>query len=66
MYIGPQYLLLLVISHGNSPHSPHIDYFTMAADVLAFINKHSLSSVSAIGHSMVHFRMVHIIRYNNC
>ncbi len=39
-------------NHGRSPHHQQMDYPSMAADVLAFMHKHNLSSVNLIGHSM--------------
>ncbi|KAJ7462052.1 Alpha/Beta hydrolase protein [Mycena latifolia] len=39
-------------NHGTSPHTRPMTYSSMAADVIHFIRKHSLSDVSLIGHSM--------------
>ncbi|KAI6122227.1 alpha beta-hydrolase [Pisolithus croceorrhizus] len=39
-------------NHGSSPHSRPMTYLHMAADVLGFIQKLSLSNVSLLGHSM--------------
>lgn len=38
--------------HGRSPHAHPIDYPTMAADVLAFMDRHGLAKTHVIGHSM--------------
>jgi len=39
-------------NHGASFHHPAMDYPTMAADVLAFIEQQNLTKVSLLGHSM--------------
>ncbi|KAF8526238.1 Alpha/Beta hydrolase protein [Hysterangium stoloniferum] len=39
-------------NHGTSPHVGAMDYATMASDVLYFCDKHNLSSISLLGHSM--------------
>jgi len=39
-------------NHGASPHSEHMDYPSMAGDVLAFLDTHDLGAVTLIGHSM--------------
>ncbi len=39
-------------NHGASPHSAEMDYPTMTADVVQFIDRLALSSVSIMGHSM--------------
>ncbi|CAK7269509.1 hypothetical protein SEPCBS119000_003607 [Sporothrix epigloea] len=39
-------------NHGDSPHSPQHDYVVMANDVAGFIEQHSLSDPTIIGHSM--------------
>ena len=39
-------------NHGNSPHSDIMDYPSMAADVLAFMDEHGLEQVALLGHSM--------------
>ncbi len=39
-------------NHGASFHHPVMDYSTMAADLLAFIEQQGLSTVSLLGHSM--------------
>ncbi|MEQ1531717.1 MAG: alpha/beta fold hydrolase [Methylococcales bacterium] len=39
-------------NHGASPHYAHMDYPVMTADLLHFIDKHRLSSVNLLGHSM--------------
>ena len=44
--------LLDLRNHGGSPHHPQMDYPEMAGDVLSFMDKHSLSSVNLLGHSM--------------
>ncbi len=38
--------------HGRSPHALPIDYPTMAADVLAFMDRHHLKQAHLLGHSM--------------
>eukprot|EP00026_Physarum_polycephalum_P013473 Phypoly_transcript_13877.p1 GENE.Phypoly_transcript_13877~~Phypoly_transcript_13877.p1 ORF type:complete len:266 (+),score=37.31 Phypoly_transcript_13877:223-1020(+) len=51
-------------NHGSSPHSDLMDYEIMADDVKAFIDSHSLASVSIIGHSMGgKVAMVHALKY---
>lgn len=39
-------------NHGASPHHPLMDYQTMAADLLLFIESRGMSSVNLLGHSM--------------
>jgi pimeloyl-ACP methyl ester carboxylesterase len=39
-------------NHGASFHNPVMDYPTMAADLLAFMEQHELTTVSLLGHSM--------------
>ncbi|EIM90889.1 alpha/beta-hydrolase, partial [Stereum hirsutum FP-91666 SS1] len=39
-------------NHGSSPHSDIMTYDAMAADVLHLCDKHSLSNISLLGHSM--------------
>ncbi|KAI9049311.1 hypothetical protein LZ554_007155 [Drepanopeziza brunnea f. sp. 'monogermtubi'] len=39
-------------NHGDSPHHPHHDYLSMAADVAHFMAAHSLTKPTLIGHSM--------------
>lgn len=39
-------------NHGRSPHTEHMDYSKMAADVREFVDHHNLGSVSLLGHSM--------------
>jgi esterase len=39
-------------NHGNSPHHELMDYPSMIADVLRFMDDHSLSSAHIMGHSM--------------
>lgn len=39
-------------NHGASPHAPHMDYPSMAKDVLQFIQAQQLDAVHIIGHSM--------------
>ncbi len=38
--------------HGRSPHAHPIDYPTMAADVLTFMDRHRLEKAHVLGHSM--------------
>lgn len=39
-------------NHGFSPHHALMDYPSMAADLLRFLQQHHLSNVSLLGHSM--------------
>jgi esterase len=39
-------------NHGTSPHHPEMDYPSMAADLLQFMENHSLITASLLGHSM--------------
>ncbi|PBP20256.1 esterase-lipase [Diplocarpon rosae] len=39
-------------NHGDSPHDPHHDYLSMAADVAGFMTEHDLEVPTLIGHSM--------------
>ena len=39
-------------NHGASPHHPTMDYPAMAADVLAFMDAHSIKTANLLGHSM--------------
>ena len=39
-------------NHGNSPHSPDMDYSSMAADVQAFFRADKISDAIVLGHSM--------------
>ncbi|EPQ54164.1 alpha/beta-hydrolase [Gloeophyllum trabeum ATCC 11539] len=39
-------------NHGSSPHAEPMTYSAMADDVLNFCDKHSLSNISLLGHSM--------------
>lgn len=39
-------------NHGRSPHSPIMDYPTMAADVLELMDRENLDQAHLIGHSM--------------
>ncbi len=39
-------------NHGGSFHHPRMDYPTLSADLLAFIEQQNLSRVSLLGHSM--------------
>ncbi len=39
-------------NHGSSPHHPLMDYVSMTADVLQFMDEHGLSTASLLGHSM--------------
>jgi len=39
-------------NHGRSPRDPNMRYQAMAADVVRFIDEHSLGTVRLLGHSM--------------
>lgn len=39
-------------NHGDSPHTETMGYIEMAQDVFAFMDKHSLSRATLLGHSM--------------
>ncbi|KAK6584345.1 hypothetical protein PZA11_002569 [Diplocarpon coronariae] len=39
-------------NHGDSPHDPHHDYLSMAADVVGFMAEHGIEAPTLIGHSM--------------
>ncbi len=39
-------------NHGRSPHSPHIDYPLMAADIIELMDDHGLACAHVLGHSM--------------
>ncbi|MEY3289710.1 MAG: hypothetical protein RLZZ419_1952, partial [Pseudomonadota bacterium] len=39
-------------NHGASPHHPVMDYPSMAADLLQFMETHNLTTASVLGHSM--------------
>jgi esterase len=39
-------------NHGLSPHHPVMDYPTMTADVLAFMDKQHITQAALLGHSM--------------
>lgn len=39
-------------NHGRSPHTDHMDYPTMAADVQAFVDDNGLTGTTLLGHSM--------------
>ena len=39
-------------NHGSSPHSPHLHYAAMAADVLALMDHQGIARASILGHSM--------------
>ncbi len=39
-------------NHGRSPHADRIDYPSMAADLLRFLNDHDVEKSHLIGHSM--------------
>lgn len=47
-----QVWLLDLRNHGASPHHPLMDYPTMAADLLAFMDSHGLQAAHLLGHSM--------------
>jgi len=44
--------LLDARNHGASPHVPHMDYASLAADVVAFMDEHDLDRAVVVGHSM--------------
>lgn len=39
-------------NHGQSPHSPEMNYRVLAADLHEFMREHDLQSASVMGHSM--------------
>jgi len=39
-------------NHGQSPHLPQHDYFSMREDLKIFMDKHNLKKASILGHSM--------------
>ncbi|KAH9068398.1 alpha/beta-hydrolase, partial [Lactarius deliciosus] len=39
-------------NHGSSPHAVPMNYDAMATDIIHFLQSHSLSNVSLLGHSM--------------
>lgn len=39
-------------NHGTSPHSLVMDYATMASDITHFCQRHNLTNISLMGHSM--------------
>ncbi|PKD41231.1 alpha/beta hydrolase [Methylomonas sp. Kb3] len=39
-------------NHGSSPHAEVLDYPSMAADLLAFMDSHGIHSAHLLGHSM--------------
>lgn len=39
-------------NHGRSPHTDRLDYDAMAADVVAFLDRHGLDRAHLLGHSM--------------
>lgn len=39
-------------NHGHSPHSPALNYFALADDLLEFLEEHTIRSPILIGHSM--------------
>ena len=39
-------------NHGESPHSPIMDYPSMAADVAGLLSEMDISSAVCVGHSM--------------
>src|SRR5258705_217870 len=39
-------------NHGQSPHSPEMDYDFMADDLREFLEQHALPRADVIGHSM--------------
>ncbi|MDD5273391.1 MAG: alpha/beta fold hydrolase [Methylovulum sp.] len=47
-----QVYVLDMRNHGASEHHPVMDYPTMAADVLHFMNRQGIASASLLGHSM--------------
>ena len=56
-------------NHGNSPHSPEMDYPVMAGDVLEFMDREGLPLAHVLGHSMggktaMQFALLHPHRVN--
>lgn len=44
--------LLDARNHGTSPHDAHMDYASLAGDVLAYMDRAGIASTDLIGHSM--------------
>ncbi|MEI6146234.1 MAG: alpha/beta fold hydrolase [Methylococcales bacterium] len=56
-------------NHGSSPQNPQMDYVSMSADVLRFMDDKSLNTASLLGHSMggkvaMWFALNHPVRVN--
>jgi pimeloyl-ACP methyl ester carboxylesterase len=53
-YFAPHYTVYLVDArnHGESPHDTEHSYPTMVADLLEFLNTHSIDKAIIMGHSM--------------
>ncbi|TNE31559.1 MAG: alpha/beta fold hydrolase [Bacteroidetes bacterium] len=49
---GMRMHLLDLRNHGQSPHSPEHTYKAMSADVVEYLDDHSIDSAIVIGHSM--------------
>ncbi|XP_054281048.1 uncharacterized protein LOC128998742 [Macrosteles quadrilineatus] len=50
--VGRQVYSLDARNHGDSPHSEVFSYDSMVNDVVEFLQKHNITKVSLIGHSM--------------
>lgn len=52
--LEPEYRMLRpdLRNHGQSPHSPDMDYRSMAEDVVALMDARGLATSSLVGHSM--------------
>ncbi len=51
-------------NHGDSPHHPRMDYPDMAADVLAWADRHGLERFHLCGHSMGGKVALHVACHN--
>ena len=47
-----QILAVDLRNHGDSPHSPHMDYSLMKDDVASLLDSLNINKVNILGHSM--------------